>query len=50
MSFQGDYILFFAADKMSEDNEIDPTISNRYPNDNLNSLDPPGLPSWATNF
>ena len=31
---------------MSEDNEIDPTIINRYPNEYLNSLDPPGLSTF----
>ncbi|XP_052171592.1 uncharacterized protein LOC127787570 [Diospyros lotus] len=37
---------YLAADKMSGDNEIDPTITNRYPNEYLNSLDPPGLPTF----
>ncbi|XP_028115877.1 uncharacterized protein LOC114313671 [Camellia sinensis] len=27
---------------MAEDDEIDPSITNRYPNEFLNSLDPPG--------
>ncbi|KAF5942187.1 hypothetical protein HYC85_019829 [Camellia sinensis] len=31
---------------MSEDDEIDRTIINRYPNEYLNSLDPPGLPAF----
>ena len=31
---------------MAEDDEIDPSITNRYPNEFLNSLDPPGLPAF----
>ncbi|KAL7265031.1 hypothetical protein ACSBR1_002893 [Camellia fascicularis] len=31
---------------MSEYDEIDPTITNRYPNEYLNSLDPLGLPTF----
>ncbi|XP_028059216.1 ATP-dependent DNA helicase PIF1-like [Camellia sinensis] len=34
---------YLAADKMAEDDEIDPSITNRYPNEFLNSLDPFGL-------
>ncbi|XP_052185281.1 uncharacterized protein LOC127796918 [Diospyros lotus] len=41
--FPGRLHTYLAADKMSEDNEVDPTITNRYPNEYLNSLDPPGL-------
>ncbi|GMP95374.1 hypothetical protein CsSME_00044449 [Camellia sinensis var. sinensis] len=44
--FPGRLYTYLAADKMSEDNEIDPTITNRYPNEYLNSLDPPGLPTF----
>ncbi|KAG5544316.1 hypothetical protein RHGRI_016912 [Rhododendron griersonianum] len=31
---------------MSEDDEVDRTIANRYPNEYLNSLDPTGLPPF----
>ncbi|KAL7248042.1 hypothetical protein ACSBR2_002860 [Camellia fascicularis] len=31
---------------MSEDDKIDPTITNRYPNEYLNLLDPLGLPTF----
>ncbi|CAL5370135.1 unnamed protein product [Camellia sinensis] len=37
---------YLAADKMAEDDEIDPSITNRYSNEFLNSLDPPGLPAF----
>ncbi|XP_028054182.1 uncharacterized protein LOC114258419 [Camellia sinensis] len=42
--FPGNIYTYLAADKMAEDDEIDPSITNRYPNEFLNSLDPPGLP------
>ncbi|KAI8561187.1 hypothetical protein RHMOL_Rhmol04G0318500 [Rhododendron molle] len=44
--FPGDAISYLAADKMSEDDEVDQTIANRYPNEYLNSLDPTGLPPF----
>ncbi|XP_052209285.1 uncharacterized protein LOC127812795 [Diospyros lotus] len=44
--FPGRLYTYLAANKMSGDNEIDPTITNRYPNEYLNSLDPPGLPTF----
>ena len=44
--FPGRLYTYLAVDKMSEDNEIDPTITNRYPNEYLNSLDPPGLSTF----
>ncbi|XP_052177595.1 uncharacterized protein LOC127791659 [Diospyros lotus] len=44
--FPGRLHTYLAADKMSGDNEVDPTITNRYPNEYLNSLDPPGLPTF----
>ncbi|XP_028126173.1 uncharacterized protein LOC114322905 [Camellia sinensis] len=44
--FSGNTHTYLAADKMSEDDEIDRTIINRYPNEYLNSLDPPGLPAF----
>ncbi|KAF7138508.1 hypothetical protein RHSIM_Rhsim07G0140000 [Rhododendron simsii] len=37
---------YLAADKMSEDDGMDRSISNRYPNEYLNSLDPTGLPPF----
>ncbi|XP_052175384.1 uncharacterized protein LOC127790133 [Diospyros lotus] len=44
--FPGRLHTYLAADKMSEDNEVDPTITNRYPNEYLNSLDPSELPTF----
>ncbi|XP_052193809.1 uncharacterized protein LOC127802150 [Diospyros lotus] len=44
--FLGRLHTYLAADKMSEDNAVDRTITNRYPNEYLNSLDPPGLPTF----
>ncbi|XP_028110161.1 uncharacterized protein LOC114308706 [Camellia sinensis] len=44
--FPGNTYTYLAADKMAEDDEIDPSITNRYPNEFLNSLDPPGLPAF----
>ncbi|KAG5536193.1 hypothetical protein RHGRI_023847 [Rhododendron griersonianum] len=37
---------YLAADKMSEDDGMDRSITNRYPNEYLNSLDPTGLPPF----
>ncbi|GFZ05262.1 hypothetical protein Acr_17g0008340 [Actinidia rufa] len=37
---------YLAADKMSEDDEVDRNITNRYPNEYLNSLNPPSLPPF----
>ncbi|KAG5561407.1 hypothetical protein RHGRI_004441 [Rhododendron griersonianum] len=45
-TFPGDASIYLAADKISEDDEIDRTITNRYPNEYLNSLYPPGLPPF----
>ncbi|KAL7171306.1 hypothetical protein ACSBR2_036038 [Camellia fascicularis] len=42
----GRLYTYFVADKMSKNNEIDPTITNRYPNEYLNSLDSPRLPTF----
>lgn len=44
--FSGDTFTYLAADKMSEDDHMDSSITNRYPNEYLNSLDPPGLPPF----
>ncbi|XP_028116876.1 uncharacterized protein LOC114314600 [Camellia sinensis] len=44
--FPGNTYTYLAADKMVEDDEIDHSITNRYPNEFLNSLDPPGLPTF----
>ncbi|KAG5533996.1 hypothetical protein RHGRI_028003 [Rhododendron griersonianum] len=40
------YHHLFAADKMSFDDAHDRTITNRYPNEYLNSLNPSGLPPF----
>ncbi|KAG5565923.1 hypothetical protein RHGRI_001745 [Rhododendron griersonianum] len=42
----GNRYTYLATDKMSEDDEMDRSISNRYPNEYLNSLDPTGLPPF----
>ena len=44
--FPGEKVTYSAADKMCADNECDRSISNRYPNEYLNSLDPNGLPPF----
>ncbi|KAL7167297.1 hypothetical protein ACSBR2_037877 [Camellia fascicularis] len=44
--FPDNTYTYLAADKMSEDDEIDHTIINRYPNEYLNSLNPLGLPAF----
>lgn len=44
--FPGDVYTYLAADKMSEEDGIDSSITNRYPNEYLNSLDPAGLPPF----
>ncbi|XP_057482069.1 uncharacterized protein LOC130768995 isoform X2 [Actinidia eriantha] len=44
--FPGEPTTYLAADKMSEDDEVDRNITNRYPNEYLNSLNPPGLPPF----
>ncbi|KAF7150822.1 hypothetical protein RHSIM_Rhsim02G0216400 [Rhododendron simsii] len=45
-AFPGDATSYFAADKMSNDDEHDRTIINRYPPEFLNSLNPSGLPPF----
>ncbi|KAI8540035.1 hypothetical protein RHMOL_Rhmol09G0230200 [Rhododendron molle] len=44
--FPEDTTTYFAADKMSFDDAHDHTITNRYPNEYLNSLNPSGLPPF----
>ncbi|KAI8543515.1 hypothetical protein RHMOL_Rhmol08G0224500 [Rhododendron molle] len=44
--FPGEAFTYLAADRICEEDEIDRTISNCYPNEFLNSLDPPGLPPF----
>ena len=44
--FPGEKVTYLAADKMCADNECDRSITNRYPNEYLNSLDPNGLPPF----
>ena len=44
--FPGSTHTYLAADKMSEDDEIDRTLINRYLNEYLNSLVLPGLPAF----
>ncbi|KAG5561531.1 hypothetical protein RHGRI_004540 [Rhododendron griersonianum] len=45
-AFPGDVTSYFVADKMSNDDEHDRTITNRYPPVFLNSLNPSGLPPF----
>ncbi|KAG5562253.1 hypothetical protein RHGRI_005099 [Rhododendron griersonianum] len=45
-AFPGDVTSYFAADKMSNDDEHDRNITNRYPPEFLNSLNPSGLPPF----
>ena len=42
----GEVVTYLAADKISEDDGADLAITNRYPNEYLNSLEPPGLPPF----
>ncbi|KAI8554873.1 hypothetical protein RHMOL_Rhmol05G0130700 [Rhododendron molle] len=42
----GEAFTYLAADRICEEDKIDRTITNRYPNEFLNSLDPPGLPPF----
>ena len=42
----GNIYTYLAADKMSDDDGMDRTITNRYPNEYLNSLDPTGIPPF----
>ncbi|XP_058217345.1 uncharacterized protein LOC131328416 [Rhododendron vialii] len=44
--FPRDTTTYFAADKMSFDDARDRTITNRYPNEYLNALNPSGLPPF----
>ena len=44
--FPGLSCTYLATNKMSEDDGGDRAITNRYPNEYLNSLDPPGLPPF----
>lgn len=44
--FPGETITYLAADKMSDDVHLDRTMENQYPNEFLNSLNPPGLPPF----
>ena len=44
--FPGETCTYLAADKMSDDDGDDRSINSRYPNEYLNSLDPPGLPPF----
>ena len=42
----GETLKYLAADKMSDADEIDRTITNRFPNEYLNSLNPSGFPPF----
>ena len=44
--FPGEMVSYLAADKLSEDDDVDRSITTRYPNEYLNSLDPTGLPPF----
>ncbi|KAF6164604.1 hypothetical protein GIB67_032832 [Kingdonia uniflora] len=39
-------IVYFIVDQLSIEDSDDQTITNRYPTEFINSLDPPGLPSF----
>ena len=39
-------VSYHVVDKLSENDEIDRTITTQYPNEYLNSLDPTGLPPF----
>ena len=41
-----DTVTYLVADKMLEDDELDSTIINRYPNEYLNSLNASGIPPF----
>ena len=45
--FLGEAFINLAADKILEDEGADSSITNRYPNEYLNSLDPLGLPLFS---
>jgi ATP-dependent exoDNAse (exonuclease V) alpha subunit len=45
-AFPGEAITYLAADKLLEEDELDHAITNRYPTEYLNSLDPSGLPPF----
>lgn len=44
--FPGEIIVYLAADKMADHIENDHSITNRYPTEYLNSLNPSGLPPF----
>ncbi|GAB2295403.1 hypothetical protein Dimus_038352 [Dionaea muscipula] len=44
--FPGQKVTYLAADKMSDDNGSNGNLTNRYPTEFLNSMDPPGLPPF----
>ena len=44
--FPGNIYTYLAADKMSDDYGMDRTVTNRYPSEYLNSLDPTGIPPF----
>ncbi|KAF6138026.1 hypothetical protein GIB67_042931 [Kingdonia uniflora] len=43
---QGQEIVYLAVNKLSEADAVDRTITNRYPQEYMNSLDPSGLPPF----
>jgi hypothetical protein len=45
-SYPGEAINYLAADKICQDDEVDPIIDNQYPMEYLNSLNPSGLPPF----
>ena len=44
--FPGETYTYLAADRMCEDEGFESSITNRYPNEFLNSLNPTGLPPF----
>ena len=48
--FPGEMFTYLAADKMCEDEGIDRSVTNQYPNEFLNSFNPTGLPPFQVDL